>query len=110
MDEGASKRKTEEEDITEVTNFLYCVDPSCRKVYTLKKGKGLASGVILPCGHEVKMAIFSGKIIKAGQNAIDMLEWLDRNFLISQDTLDKIEEHGGDFTDALNCKVPDTNL
>jgi hypothetical protein len=65
------KSDTEVQKFVEASIIL-CGDPNCRKMYHTALPVG--AGEILPCGHPIAKAFFSGGTIKKALAALDLLE------------------------------------
>lgn len=97
----------------EVDNVVFCGVPDCEAVYMWDgktEGGDLSEETVLPCGHRISEILFAGSCIRDGRQAINMLEYLDRNELIKPQAYDLIKEKGGSFDDGLNFTVPGEDL
>lgn len=97
----------------ELNNVVFCGNRDCRKVYRFDNSDGsygVRSGDILPCGHKVAHILLDGMIVREGNQAAPMLEWLHKNSAIKPNAYDLIEQHGGAFEDGLNFHVPESDL
>lgn len=97
----------------EVHNVVFCRNGKCRKVFRWDgqtEGGDLSEETVLPCGHRISEILFAGSCIRDGRQAINMLEYLDRNELIKPQAYDLIKKKGGSFDDGLNFTVPGEDL